>query len=154
MAIPLIQQSRIARVLGSCRSDILLREQVDRPNRSSGHYPARPCRSIRESGARSRPECHRLVGATELVRRDDHHPADGQPSSPTMSDFVRFVTAGLGVPPRWRTTSKASARLMQASRPVKATENLSAELVEFNSRHGSTVTAKITVDSLLAGLSF
>src|ERR1700751_1182319 len=51
----------------------------------------------------------------------------GHPSSPTMRSFVRFVTAGLGVPPRWRTSSNASARLMQASRPVKATEDLSAE---------------------------
>jgi hypothetical protein len=28
-----------------------------------------------------------------------------------MSKFVRLVTASLGVPPCWRTTSKASARL-------------------------------------------
>ena len=40
---------------------------------------------------------------------------------------MRFVTSGLGVPPRWRTTSNASALLMHASRPVKATEDLSAE---------------------------
>jgi hypothetical protein len=51
----------------------------------------------------------------------------GQPSSPTMRTCVRFVTSGLGAPPCWRTTSNASARLMQASRPVKATEDLSAE---------------------------
>src|SRR4029077_18428902 len=54
--------------------------------------------------------------------------SNGQPSSPTMSKFVRFVTAWLGIPPCWRTTSKASARLMHTSRPVKATEPLSAEL--------------------------
>src|SRR6516165_8172305 len=53
--------------------------------------------------------------------------SNGQPSSPTMSNFVRFVTASLRVPPRWRTTSNASARDMQARRPVKATELLSAE---------------------------
>jgi hypothetical protein len=45
-----------------------------------------------------------------------------------MSSFVRFVTAWLGVPPCWRTTSKASARVMHARRPVKATEDFSAEL--------------------------
>src|SRR5215813_7381649 len=53
--------------------------------------------------------------------------SSGHPSSPTMSTCVRFVTAGLGVPPRCRTTSNASARLMHASRPVKATEDLSAK---------------------------
>src|SRR5262249_44472908 len=54
--------------------------------------------------------------------------SSGQPSSPTMSNLVSFVTSWLGVPPWRRTTSKASARDMQARRPVKATELLSAEL--------------------------
>src|SRR5262249_62260719 len=45
-----------------------------------------------------------------------------------MSNFVRLVTVWLGIPPCWRTTSKAWARVMQARRPVKATELLSAEL--------------------------
>src|SRR5215472_506011 len=38
----------------------------------------------------------------------------GQPSSPTISNLVPLVTVWLGVPPRWRTTSNASARVMQA----------------------------------------
>ena len=44
------------------------------------------------------------------------------------ANFVRFVTVWLGIPPRWRTTSKALARVIQARRQVKATELLSAEL--------------------------
>src|SRR5215469_16176894 len=71
----------------------------------------------------------------------------GQPSSPTMSSFVRFVTPGLGVPPHFRTTSNASARLMQASRPVKATEFSSAEL--FGST-GIMICPPKGSDSLLA----
>jgi hypothetical protein len=40
---------------------------------------------------------------------------------------VRFVTDRLGVPPCDRITSNASARLIQASRPVRATDDLRAE---------------------------
>jgi hypothetical protein len=50
--------------------------------------------------------------------------SSGQPSSPTIRTCVRFVTDGLGDPPRCRTTSNASALLMHASRPVKATDDL------------------------------
>src|SRR5215469_9844299 len=52
----------------------------------------------------------------------------GHPSSPTTSTLVCRVTVWLGVPPCERTTSNASARVMQARRPVKATVLLSAEL--------------------------
>src|SRR5262249_61893966 len=52
----------------------------------------------------------------------------GHPSSPTTSTLVCRVTVWLGVPPCERTISNASARVMQARRPVKATVLLSAEL--------------------------
>src|SRR5260370_27998025 len=52
----------------------------------------------------------------------------GHPSSPTTSTLVCRVTVWLGVPPCERTNSNASARVMQARRPVKATVLLSAEL--------------------------
>src|SRR5215469_7100367 len=69
-----------------------------------------------------------------------------------MSNFVRFVTSWLGVPPWRRTTSKASARDMQARRPVKATELLSAEL--SNSTGVMSPRPLPCSESLLAGSLF
>src|SRR5215472_3248102 len=76
----------------------------------------------------------------------------GQPSSPTISNLVPLVTVWLGVPPRWRTTSNASARVMQARRPVKATELLSAEL--SNSTGVMSPRPPPYRESLLAGSLF
>src|SRR6516165_8681672 len=83
--------------------------------------------------------CMTRAEAFEVVRQRGGTPSQtvtkgtkllivGQPSSPTISNLVPLVTVWLGVPPRWRTTSNASARVMQASRPVKATDRVSAEL--------------------------
>src|SRR5262249_23154807 len=70
-----------------------------------------------------------------------------------MSNFVRFVTAGLGVPPCWRTHSKASARVMQARRQVKATDFLSAELPNSTAIM-ALCPPQITFDSFLPDLLF
>src|SRR6516165_9425070 len=72
--------------------------------------------------------CSRKLPA--LLSLFDGRPSSrsGHPSSPTTSTLVCRLTVWLGVPPCERTSSNASARVMQARRPVKATVLLSAEL--------------------------
>jgi GTP-binding protein LepA len=59
-----------------------------------------------------------LVKMSILVNAE---PVDAlQPSSPTIKTLVSFVTLWRGFPPCLITTAKASARFIDASRPVKA----------------------------------
>src|SRR5260370_35810688 len=79
-------------------------------------------------------------------------PAKPPRSQNYVSTLVCRVTAWLGVPPWWRTTSNASARLMQAKRPVKATVLLSAEL--SNSITGVTAIIALRKERLTYRFAF